>query len=193
MAVVTQASPCLIPHRQAPTTSSLPPLSLPPSLPPSPLFSAHCCGFASCHAIGLTAAHSPHLPDGIGWRLFPFLHGQGQGTLGCGVLERYVTCLPAHPGELRVPALSPLATPTSPSLLQRKHSGLNYTLQCVASRMPGIKSTDQPSDRAKLRRKKKEKTTRPLVPPHPESQVNDGIQLCDTMTLSAFHEKLQHS
>ncbi|KAL7866700.1 hypothetical protein AOLI_G00145140 [Acnodon oligacanthus] len=49
------------------------------------------------------------------------------------------------------PKLSTLATPTPRSLLQRKHSELNYTLQCVASRMPGIKSTDQPSSWAKRR------------------------------------------
>lgn len=48
------------------------------------------------------------------------------------------------------PKQSALATPTSQSLLQRKHSELNYTLPCVASRMPGIKSTDQPTSSAKL-------------------------------------------
>lgn len=69
-------------HRQTPTNSNSP-LS-PPT--PSPLFSAHCFGFTSLYAIGLTAVHSPHLPTGIGYRLFPFLYGQGQGCLGCGVL-----------------------------------------------------------------------------------------------------------
>jgi len=48
------------------------------------------------------------------------------------------------------PKQSALATPTSQNLLQRKHSELNYTLPCVASRMPGIKSTDQPTSSAKL-------------------------------------------
>ncbi|KAF4097712.1 hypothetical protein G5714_021720 [Onychostoma macrolepis] len=79
VALVTQASPCLIPHRQTPTNSPT-------------LFSAHCSGFTSPSAIGLPAPQSPHLPTRIGYRLFPFLYGQGQGTLGNAVLKYDFTC-----------------------------------------------------------------------------------------------------
>ncbi len=54
VALVTQASPCLILHRQTPTNSPT-------------LFSAHCSGFTSPSAIGLPAPQSPHLPTRIGY------------------------------------------------------------------------------------------------------------------------------
>ncbi|KAK9967520.1 hypothetical protein ABG768_001916 [Culter alburnus] len=79
VALVTQASPCLIPHSQTPTNSPT-------------LFSAHCSSFTSPLVIGLPASQSPHLPTRIGYWLFPFLYGQGQGTLGSAVLKYDFTC-----------------------------------------------------------------------------------------------------
>lgn len=112
VALVIQASPCLIPHKQTPTPQ--PPAPTPPH-PPS-IFSPQ-LSFASPTLIGLTAAHSPHLLVGIGWRLFPFLDGRGQGTLGYRVLQLRLTwfTVPAVHYESQLPLPSP--PPLSPSLL----------------------------------------------------------------------------
>lgn len=112
VALVIQASPCLIPHKQTPT--SHPPAPTPPH-PPS-IFSPQ-LSFASPTLIGLTAAHSPHLLVGTGWRLFPFLDGRGQGTLGYRVLQLRLPwfTVPAVHYESQLPLPSP--PPLSPSLL----------------------------------------------------------------------------
>lgn len=109
-----------------------------PTFPPPSVFSPQLCS-ASLALIGLTAAHSPHLLIGIGWRLFPFLDGRGQGTLGYRVLKANSTCSTVPGVDYESQLSLPLPPPLSPSLLERKHSGLNYTLQYVASRLPGIK------------------------------------------------------
>lgn len=94
---------------------------------------------ASPALIGLTVVHSPHLLVEIGWRLFPFLDGQGQGTMGYRVRISHPTCSTATVVDYESQLCVPPPPPLSPSLLERKHSGQNYTLQYVASRLPGIK------------------------------------------------------
>lgn len=110
VALVIQASPCLIPHKQTPT----PPTTT--TTPPPSVFSPQ-LGSASPALIGLTAAHSPHLLVGIGWRLFPFLDGQGQGTLGCRVLKPHSTCFTAPAVDYEAQLSLPSPPPLSPSLL----------------------------------------------------------------------------
>lgn len=47
-----------------------------------------------------------------------------------------------HCNRLQVPCCPLSPTPQLSAVVQRKHSELNYMLRCVASRMPGIKSTE---------------------------------------------------
>ena len=61
VALVIQASPCLIPHKQT------------PKHPPPFIFSPQ-LGFAASAPIGWPAAQSPHLFGGIGSGLFSFLY-----------------------------------------------------------------------------------------------------------------------
>lgn len=75
-------------------TDTYPPPSppSPTSQPPTPCVFSPQLSSASPVLIGSTVAQSPHLLVEIGWRLFPFLDGQGQGTLGYRVLTSHSTC-----------------------------------------------------------------------------------------------------
>ena len=115
VALVIQASPCLIPHKQTPTPPTQT-TTTNPTFPPPSVFSPQLCS-ASLALIGLTAAHSPHLLIGIGWRLFPFLDGRGQGTLGYRVLKPSSTCSTVPSVDYESQLSLPLPPPLSPSLL----------------------------------------------------------------------------
>ncbi|KAI4828312.1 hypothetical protein KUCAC02_022410 [Chaenocephalus aceratus] len=93
-------------------TSSPPPLQPPPFI-----FSPQLGSAASLALIGLTAAHSPHLLVGIGWQLFSFLDGHGQGTLGYRVLKSHSTCFTAPAVDYESQHSLPPPPPLSPNLL----------------------------------------------------------------------------
>lgn len=138
-------------HRQTPTNSNSPPSSSHPQ--PSffsPLLWLH---FPLCNWLDSCSLTTPPHWDRLS--AVPFPVWPRARLSGMWSPMDLLWLLLGHCNGLQVPSCPLSPTPQLRALVQRKHSELNYMLRCVASRMPGIKSTETSHQAEPVRRQNK--------------------------------------